>query len=149
MQIHICLVPIHKQSAKIFKPSTVAVFFLIHFLSLRKMKVFFHKKSHVNGSNGKKETTLINLHFLHHFLASLYEAKYHLQGHYSSSSKISLWPVSLKSQTKPLFASFQLSLLLKIIKMKLLQKVPALLFFKQNIGLFPQRGKLLKLLLRK
>lgn len=149
MQIQVCLVPIHKQSAEIFECSTIAVFFLIHFLPVCKMKVFFHKKGHINGSNGKKETTLIDLHFLHQFLASLYKTKYHLQGHYSSSSKISLWPVSLKSQTKPLFASFQLSLLLKIIKMKLLQKVPALLFFKQNIDLFPQCGKLLKLLLRK
>jgi hypothetical protein len=61
------------------------------------MKVFFHIKGNINGSNSEEEISLIVLHLLHQLFIPLDKPENQLKGKHSSPSKVCLGILSLKT----------------------------------------------------
>ena len=117
------------------------------------MKVFFHEKADVDGCDGKKESSLILLHFLNQTFILSDKFENQLQGQNSTSSEICLGILTLKPKFHPFFSrSFNyldLAIFFKVFSIQILDQIPPFITtLKQNVGLISQGIKFLKFLCR-
>jgi len=67
------------------------------------MEIIFHEKTNIDGCDGKKEIASVIFHQLHSLSISLYVSQNKLKRQYSTTSKISLRILTLKSKFEPFF----------------------------------------------